>query len=176
MREDVMTPDEEIRFWSKVLVVDSCWEWVGALNPYPGIRIGGKMRRAHRVSYEHFKGQVPIGLELDHLCRNVRCVNPDHLEAVTHAENVRRGAKVIGMVCKHGHAMTPENSMARDDTYSGVRCRTCHNAATIRHAKNNRAAAAARTRRHRMLGGDVFRAKHAAYERARRAKKKAGMK
>lgn len=68
-----------------------CWVWARPLTRgqrYPVF----KKRRAHVVFYEKRFGPVPEGLELDHLCRNKLCVNPDHLEAVTHTENVRRGA------------------------------------------------------------------------------------
>lgn len=51
----------------------------------------GKMKMAHRVAFEHHHGPVPDGFELDHLCRNRACVNHEHLEVVTHTENVQRG-------------------------------------------------------------------------------------
>jgi hypothetical protein len=71
-----------------------CWLWQGNIHPDKGygiMRRGGLTRRAHRFFYETLVGPVPDGLELDHLCRVRHCVNPDHLEPVTHAENLRRG-------------------------------------------------------------------------------------
>lgn len=72
-----------------------CWVWQLCKNPEGYGRINrrewGAPRPAHRVYYERFKGPIPTGLELDHLCRNPACVNPDHLEPVTAAQNVQRG-------------------------------------------------------------------------------------
>ena len=71
-----------------------CWIWIGARTSggYGHINLcNGSHRNAHIVIYEHERGPVPNGLELDHLCRVKECVNPDHLEAVTHRENCRRG-------------------------------------------------------------------------------------
>ena len=69
---------------------------------------------AHRFSYERAKGVIPEGLELDHLCRNPACVNPDHLEAVSGHENVRRsdGPSAINARkshCPNGHPYLGEN-------------------------------------------------------------------
>jgi len=69
-----------------------CWLWTGQLNNkgYGLFSYRNQKRAAHVVLWEHLVGLVPTGLELDHLCRITACVNPDHLEPVTHAENMRR--------------------------------------------------------------------------------------
>lgn len=81
--------------------------------------------------YEHVKGPVPDGLELDHLCRVHNCVNPAHLEAVTHAENVRRGEAGLHNPekthCPNGHAYTEENTLVINDPRGAYRrCKKCH--------------------------------------------------
>ncbi len=77
---------------------DGCWPWVrkAAANGYGQLNNHGKHYYAHRVAYELAKGPIPPGLQIDHLCRNPRCVRPDHLEAVTGSENVRRGMLARG--------------------------------------------------------------------------------
>lgn len=93
-----MTREE--RFWAKVDRSGDCWRWTGALarGGYGFAVVGSRddpqrYRNAHRFAYELSVGPIPEGLELDHLCRNRRCVNPAHLEPVTHSENMRRGVE-----------------------------------------------------------------------------------
>ncbi|WP_433705830.1 HNH endonuclease signature motif containing protein [Paraburkholderia sacchari] len=83
----------ELRFWSHVVKTESCWVWVAGLKEdgYGSFRANEKSVIAHRWYWERINGPVEDGMELDHLCRNPACVRPDHLEPVTHQENVLRG-------------------------------------------------------------------------------------
>lgn len=128
------------RFWKKVQIdsVTGCWLWTAARTAagYGRYHVGGKgptqrFRTAHRVAYETLIGDVPIGRELDHLCRVRHCVNPEHVEPVTHRENVLRGGGWSGTnarktACPSGHPYDNDNTYW---TPSGSRqCRTCKRA------------------------------------------------
>ena len=149
------------RFWALVdrRGADECWLWTGGLNQngYGSFNISeGDSRttaRAHRVAYELLVGPIPEGLEIDHVktrgCTSRACVNPAHLEPVTHTENLRRAEQVHGVAtpngrktcCKNGHAFTPENTYRWRGTGSR-QCKTCRND-RIRafRARNKRVAA-----------------------------------
>jgi hypothetical protein len=93
-----------------------CWLWLGPLNGhgYGRIHHAGRQRQAHRVVYESHRGPIPIGLELDHLCRVRSCVNPAHLEAVSGWENRRRGNSPAALAaratqCRRGHPYVENN-------------------------------------------------------------------
>ena len=124
-----------IEHWSMPEPNTGCWLWLGSLNMngYGKMRyLGSGNTRAHRISYKAFKGPIPEGLELDHLCRVKSCVNPDHLEAVTHRENLLRGPGPAAdnarkTICPSGHSLLdPLNVYVR----RGARtCRACDRAA-----------------------------------------------
>lgn len=142
--------DDPARFMDKVwLSSDGCWSWAGAKHPDGyGLFVAGAVRPsdgrrrkvfAHRWAYERWVGSVPEGLELDHLCRNRACVNPTHLEVVTHHENMLRARswQREQKACRQGHTYDDANTYI---TPKGARaCRQC-NAEAQRRARARRAA------------------------------------
>lgn len=123
-----------------------CWLWVGAIVQNSGYgqfgvgRLNGKPIRklAHRVAYEHFVGEIPEGLDLDHLCRVRNCVNPDHLEPVTRQENFKRSPIHAGSAthCPNGHPYSGENLLVVNAS-DGMRrrCRICKKETARRYEK-----------------------------------------
>jgi hypothetical protein len=112
-----------------------CWVWLGKrAKGYGRIKVGsmhdGTRRevQAHRLVYEILIGPIPYGLELDHLCLNRSCVNPDHVEPVTTRENLLRGTSSPAQNarkthCKRGHEFTPDNTRLTSRGYR--QCRQC---------------------------------------------------
>lgn len=132
MRVYVRVPAIE-RFMAKVhFVIGGCWEWQGARDPNGYGRFGDENRKsvlAHRWSYGYFKGPIPWGLHVDHLCFTPSCVNPMHLEAVTPLVNTRRAfaahrrAESWSLFCSHGHRRTRDT--VRLDPRGSVHCKVC---------------------------------------------------
>lgn len=119
----------ELRIWKFIDDTGDCWLWTGTRSQRYGHFFNGKSRvPAHRWLWEYVYGQVPDSLELDHLCRNPRCVNPTHLEAVTARINNLRGIgpaaiNAVKTHCPKGHEYNAENTYHMP---SGRRaCRTC---------------------------------------------------
>lgn len=118
---------------------NGCWIWQRRVSPN-GYGLAwlstsyakGMNTSAHRVSYLAFKGAIPEGYHIDHLCKVRACVNPEHLEAVTPRENVRRSnAKYKSLMarthCPKGHEYTPENTYTAKTKHGGISrsCATC---------------------------------------------------
>ena len=124
------------RFWKRVALEGDyeCWMWIGARRAagYGQFWDGRTMAGAHRVAFANLRGPIPAGLELDHLCRNRWCVNPDHLEPVTHQENMYRSdagehlaaANLAKTHCPQGHAYDERNTYVMPSTGSRF-CREC---------------------------------------------------
>jgi hypothetical protein len=125
--------------WSQ----DRCWLWLGALNSegYGNFWFAGKTVKAHRVGFEHYRGEIPEGMQLDHLCRNRACVNPWHLEIVTNQENAQRGAKGrLVTHCPQGHELIEENTY-RPPSDGRRRCLTCRRDRSLRRYYEQKAVA-----------------------------------
>jgi hypothetical protein len=120
------SPREYWRNRIKIEPISGCWLWTSMLKPdgygYWRRRDENRGRSAHAVIWEEQNGPIPTGMELDHRCRRRGCVNPGHLEPVTHAENCRRAAEARTH-CQRGHAFSAANTIV--DTSGGRRCRQC---------------------------------------------------
>ena len=120
-----------------------CWVWLGTLTEsgYGLLCVRGKQEYTHRLSYQKHKGTIQQGLEIDHLCRVTSCLNPAHLEAVTHKENTIRGRQGEWQKkkthCKHGHEFSERNTVIRNRGGAICReCRTCRNQRNVEYRKS----------------------------------------
>lgn len=110
-----MTVLDLTRYHNSMISKEDCWLWAGSFSANGhgkiGIWLDGKSVSfpAYRVVYENLVGKIPEGLELDHLCENPPCVNPEHLEAVTHRENILRHYR-NRKYCRNGHKLTSDNT------------------------------------------------------------------
>src|SRR5262245_12801496 len=110
---------------SQVNKTSDCWLWTGSVDKdgYGLLRHNGKLRRAHRAFYEHYREPIPDDMVIDHHCKTPSCVNPFHMEVVTNAENLHRGRWGQATHCIHGHDFDEENTYYSNQ---GKRqCRTC---------------------------------------------------
>lgn len=120
-----------LRFENLISKTEGCWQWLGYGNPYGRFKVKGHGLVAHRVSYIMSGRVIPEGLTLDHLCKNILCVNPAHLEPVTMRENLRRGNGISSIHsrrthCARGHELSGNN--IRGGKY-GRRCKVCQSIA-----------------------------------------------
>jgi hypothetical protein len=125
-----ITPPE-VRFWRHVRKTDTCWWWTGAVAGTKSkagyfretTRQTDPKVRAHVYAYRTFVGPIPPGHEIDHLCRNTLCVRPEHLEPVTHPENMRRARLAT---CRRGAHDLTDPANVRWDTQGRRRgCLLC---------------------------------------------------
>jgi hypothetical protein len=129
------TPEQSEQFWTSVEVPyqpSGCWIWKGSIGPkgYGRFSIRGHNYAAHRVSRQLLVSDVTPDKQLDHLCRNRLCVNPDHVEPATNRVNVLRGYGPTAInssktSCNRGHAYTPENTYLTPSRPGERACRIC---------------------------------------------------
>lgn len=109
------------RLWRRAVIMDNgCWQWTG-YTMKNGYGLIEKHTLVHRLAYELTRGPIPEGLDLDHLCKNRACLNPDHLEAVTRRVNLLRGAhpNMVAArtdMCRRGlHPLSGDNLYVQPD-------------------------------------------------------------
>jgi len=108
--------NDRLRDGMKIDPVTGCWDWQKYVAPhgYGEIVYMGEKWNVHRLAWEMFRGPIEPGLTIDHLCRNRRCLNPDHLEPVSMKENLARGISPSALNakkthCAHGHPLSGIN-------------------------------------------------------------------
>lgn len=140
--EMVVGSDKLLRRLNKKIVINKstgCWDWIAAKSyGYGCIGLGYKTYRVHRLLYAMTRGAPDPNLECDHLCRNRGCVNPEHIEMVTHRENILRGKapqaeNAKKTHCPSGHPYDDKNTIRR--RRGGRDCRIC-NVARVRNRRN----------------------------------------
>lgn|SRR5574341_1055856 len=126
-----------------IVCENGCWEWVGSGDRYGSWRgPNGKSAGAHRILFERAYGPIPSGLQIDHLCRNTKCVRPDHMEAVTPRVNTLRSSGIPAInaartVCQRGHPFNDENTYREPGT-AYRQCQVCRRAAHQRRKARGR--------------------------------------
>lgn len=114
------------RLYNKIEKTETCWIWKGGRTKDKygyALNNDGILEGTHRIFFREFKGEIPKDKEIDHICRNKICVNPEHLEAVSHHENLKRAMKTH---CKNGHELTDDNvTTFKTHTGIGRKCKAC---------------------------------------------------
>lgn len=119
------------RFANKFTASGGCWEWFAASNQdgYGCFRFKGKTYSAHSFIYQVLKGILAENLVVDHSCNNPKCVNPEHLKAMTQRENILKSTGIAAIrarqtVCKYGHEFSTPKWLK--NSTSRRYCNTCH--------------------------------------------------
>ncbi len=146
------------RFIHKVKKTPTCWIWLASVtnSGYGRFSIGKKTKLAHRFIYEHEIASIPIGMTIDHLCRNKLCVNPSHLEVVTARENVLRGNTIVRKNYEKTHCIRGHELIGKNLANGYRSKRVCVECRKLFQKKAR--------------STDNYKIRHATYERMRRKK------
>lgn len=141
----IFTDAEISRFWTKVDKTDGCWLWTAGTQSRGYGAIGYAPWTAHKFSYLTQVGPIPVGLTINHICGVKRCVRPDHLEAVTYAENNQHAhdtglaapsplsrTNAAKIACPAGHFYSDDNTYTNPQGHR--QCRTCKRESDHRRA------------------------------------------
>jgi hypothetical protein len=136
MPQQIPAP-ERFQTYYEINSATGCWEWTLCLNQggYGVFHTNNKQWKAHRFAYQILIGPIPEGLTLDHLCKNKKCVNPEHLEPVTQYVNTVRGKGSSSLYCSKGHAMFGEHLYFND---GNRRCQKCKRIADLNSKRRKR--------------------------------------
>ena len=172
----VNTPFTIQRVLDRVMPVteSGCWIWTGycAQHGYAQIGKGIKKFYIHRIVYEHFKGPIPPGLVIDHLCRVKCCLNPYHLEAVTSVVNILRGSPNANKThCKRGHPLSGDNLLTVSTRKNYRWCRTCQDAHRAKAKETQDTLGICRRCDEKPKAGMKYCEKHLRLDRERHARK-----
>jgi hypothetical protein len=159
------------RFNSRINKGINCWEWTGYLswNGYGQFKFAGRRAYAHRVSYELEYGEIPARLQIDHLCRNRKCVKPSHLRAVTQRENLLAEGSLAIARMNSLKTTCPRHACALVKMSKGRECKECQRERQRKWALNHLEQKRAASRLHYA----AHKAEKLAYRQAHRERQRA---
>jgi hypothetical protein len=126
---------DAIRFWSYVEKTTTCWNWTGATSKGYGLLwMRGRRIRAHRYAWQEKRGPIPDGLQIDHLCRNRRCVKPSHLRVVDQRTNILCGDAPTAQNARKTRCPKGHGYIVRKNGRMGLQrqCLTCRRERELR--------------------------------------------
>lgn len=130
------------RLWNRTDRSSECWVWTGYVDRYGYGKISfhGRIVGAHRVAYMLTKGDIPVDMQVDHICWETLCINPDHLRLLPFIESVTRQRSMLRTHCSHGHEMTSTNTYVKPGRPNTRTCRACNRDRVAEYTSRKKAA------------------------------------